>query len=889
MRKILGFLLALCALPALGQTSAVTATITDGDGQAWATLNGFNATWSAQLVSSSGVLIPQGQAVRIDNGASVTVTAQGTMDSSGTFSTTIVSSNNIRPSGTRWKFQVCPAVTSAQCNVVTLPINASGTYSSQLSAGAVAPRIGGGIGNYAYTDTEVAAIPNNSYLNITGTAALRCYVTSWGTCGGSSGPFQSLTTNGSSGAATLIAGVLNVPQYSGGGTPGGSTLQGQFNLSGAFAGTSALTFLADGTISQVANVRHLSASSELGAQVTAAATSLGATGGLIVFPNSTSLTWTTATSQLAPNISFIGYGTRATNITCSVAGNCLNIHEPVDWASTSISIGSEISGFTMIGSAATASNQVLISGEGLNGFTIHDVALNGLDGTHEPTCMEWHNTTTGAVFTERNITYNFQFGQQCLTSVLFAQDGGDANTSFGYNQFEFSVAPTGPNYGIVFNGGGVLYGGSLTILGNYVGTGGGILQFNNGSSTGSPGGAAGTPVEHLFISVENNSGDSTAHIISATGTNDLEFSGDVFNGCAGGCAFTTPFSIGGSAKFNLSGPLGAQSSLSSGPVATDTYSNTGGPATVRRQLCPNLTGSCLFYTGHDGSPGNQAILGFNYVGNNNSGSRGFVGTLSGGGFDSALLWDPTGNIYIPAGILTLGGPSYNPNANIVTFTGDYAFGTNFALKNTSAGGLEWDEISSGSSSGIAGVWALSNTTTWPFMVFDNNSVAPQIETVSNAGFCWSTTTTGGIGNANVNNCLSSSGGIISADTTAVGNGLATFKAANLVGNHQTKTNCSSSASPAVCASASAGSVALPTNAVSSSIIVNTTAVTANSQIFAFADDTLGTKLGVTCNSTVATLVGGLTISARTAGTSFTVANNVAVVTNPLCISYLVIN
>lgn len=105
----------------------------------------------------------------------------------------------------------------------------------------------------------------------------------------------------------------------------------------------------------------------------------------------------------------------------------------------------------------------------------------------------------------------------------------------------------------------------------------------------------------------------------------------------------------------------------------------------------------------------------------------------------------------------------------------------------------------------------------------------------------------------------------------------------------TATNCSSSASPAVCGSAAAGSVALPTNAVSSSIQVNTTAVTANSQIFAFADDTLGTKLGITCNSTLATLVGGLTISARTAGTSFTIANNVAVVTNALCVSYWIVN
>jgi hypothetical protein len=93
----------------------------------------------------------------------------------------------------------------------------------------------------------------------------------------------------------------------------------------------------------------------------------------------------------------------------------------------------------------------------------------------------------------------------------------------------------------------------------------------------------------------------------------------------------------------------------------------------------------------------------------------------------------------------------------------------------------------------------------------------------------------------------------------------------------------------VCGSAAAGSAALPTNAVSSSIQINTTAVTANSQIFYATDDTLGTKLGVTCNSTVATLVGGLTISDRTPATSFTISNNVAVVTNPLCVSYFIVN
>lgn len=50
-----------------------------------------------------------------------------------------------------------------------------------------------------------------------------------------------LTTTGSSGAATYSSNVLNIPQYSGGGTPGGSTTQVQYNNAGAFGGISGAT------------------------------------------------------------------------------------------------------------------------------------------------------------------------------------------------------------------------------------------------------------------------------------------------------------------------------------------------------------------------------------------------------------------------------------------------------------------------------------------------------------------------------------------------------------------------------------------------------------------------------------------------------------------------
>jgi hypothetical protein len=104
----------------------------------------------------------------------------------------------------------------------------------------------------------------------------------------------------------------------------------------------------------------------------------------------------------------------------------------------------------------------------------------------------------------------------------------------------------------------------------------------------------------------------------------------------------------------------------------------------------------------------------------------------------------------------------------------------------------------------------------------------------------------------------------------------------------TSSNCSSSASPAVCGSAAAGNVVIAAGATT--VTVDTTTVTAQSQIFVQSDDTLGAKLGVACNSTLSTLTGGLSIISRKAGTSFQISTNgTAPAKNPLCISYHIVN
>jgi hypothetical protein len=100
----------------------------------------------------------------------------------------------------------------------------------------------------------------------------------------------------------------------------------------------------------------------------------------------------------------------------------------------------------------------------------------------------------------------------------------------------------------------------------------------------------------------------------------------------------------------------------------------------------------------------------------------------------------------------------------------------------------------------------------------------------------------------------------------------------------TATNCNSVATPAVCAAASAGSVAIANPATT--LTVNTTAVTANSQIFVFEDSGLGARLGVTCDATTGRTY---TVTARSAATSFAIKVSATPGANSACLSYLVVN
>lgn len=109
----------------------------------------------------------------------------------------------------------------------------------------------------------------------------------------------------------------------------------------------------------------------------------------------------------------------------------------------------------------------------------------------------------------------------------------------------------------------------------------------------------------------------------------------------------------------------------------------------------------------------------------------------------------------------------------------------------------------------------------------------------------------------------------------------------------TTTHCAavgSGANPSLvaCSAAAAGLFSCATNASAGTCVVSTTAVTASSAIQVQPDSSLGTALSVTCNTTADSGLTAPRVSARSAGTSFTITMG-TFTSNPECFSYLVIN
>lgn len=207
-----------------------------------------------------------------------------------------------------------------------------------------------------------------------------------------------------------------------------------------------------------------------------------------------------------------------------------------------------------------------------------------------------------------------------------------------------------------------------------------------------------------------------------------------------------------------------------------------------------------------------------------------------------------------------------------------ATGTTLALTNSAGSGSGTLTVNN---TGAADTIRTQSSGTTNFSVGFSGAVSAASYASAGNVTAAGTVTSNGFGGVNASSGPVSASSTVSAGTSVTA---ATFvKGAT----YQTATNCSSAASPAVCGSAAAGSFVIA--AAGTSVVVDTTAVTASSQIIVQPDSSLGTKLGVTCNTLISSVINPI-VTARTAATNFTVTiPGAGLVTNPACYSYSIIN
>jgi hypothetical protein len=880
---VLGFLI----LPSLAraQSTTVSGQVTDAGGQSW------------NSGSVTATFIPNPQYPTFPQytwtGGVLNSTIPGTINGTGGYSLSLPSNTSITPVNSMWQLQFCPAATSSCFTIANITVTGA---TQTLNATPPVILIPAGASTTAYADTEVIGTAiGQQYYNITSGTIKVCQVlpcaSNWVSLG-AGGTVTSVTATGpivSTGGATP---VISCPTC--------STSSSTVPINQVVSATGVITPIALGN-----NPLEWDCA-------------------LTINPNCFIIAETTAT----PSSIFNPHMLLITTLTGSAASG-LAISPGANGPS-----GTNAPELFFVGGQAGG-----LAGASQNGFTGSGIGMFVGDGS--PGGATTGNGGSGGVWAlgggnggaaggasanngGNGGTVNWGIGNGGNAS---ATGNGGAAGSFNIPQ---SGTGTGGNGGATSGTGGS--GGDFNLntgmggnaaVGSTTGRGGNFtVNLGRAGSTGTPGapgkvlinrgqGPAGSTTTPLLdiVDVWNTSGvvdaliraNVTADTSSGTGSLllDLQHVG------------SSVFTADKAGNVVAHGTVTMDGS-SSGSAAIGVPAAAGSPCVI---LLPSTSPTVGQFLSSAAPSGGNCVTSWSTV---STGTIAIPATVSGatsGGipcFDSTTDMNTTAAITVNDAITGGGAAACAKDSGIPVYTGaragvasntavgvgalasnaaatdtsDTAFG-NAALNgvngsggsNTAMGQSAGTRISSGSNNSMFGTAACNNTTTGTQQVCLGSNTQPNAagdtnEIVIGFNFSGAGSNTATIGNASV---------------TDVHNGGAADAAAVHAKAYDTASNCSSSASPAVCGSAAAGSAALPTNAVSSSIVVNTTAVTANSQIFVQTDDTLGTKLSVTCNSTIATLVGGLTISARTPGTSFTIANNVAVVTNPLCVSYLIIN
>lgn len=200
----------------------------------------FGAT-ATSTFSSAGVLklagfgVPAGQFLAADPSGNVIATTTPTGGGSGTVTSVASADGSIT---------VTNPNTTVNLAVVKAPIwsTARSLAGNSVNGSADVPFAN----KFIVQGTTDAGLSTAQFLGALGTGIVK-NTTSTGvlSIAAAGTDYQApitLTTTGSSGAATFISNTLNIPNYAGGGTPAGSTRNIQYNNAGAFGATTGFNF-----------------------------------------------------------------------------------------------------------------------------------------------------------------------------------------------------------------------------------------------------------------------------------------------------------------------------------------------------------------------------------------------------------------------------------------------------------------------------------------------------------------------------------------------------------------------------------------------------------------------------------------------------------------------
>lgn len=191
----LALILLLLTAPCLAQSTAVSATITDTDGNPWA-----NGSYLITFVPNPAY---PSLSSYIWSGGNLQQNSlfQGYMDATGHFAGVSVPRNDfITPAKSQWQVTICPLATSGCASLVVPFTTTSLDLTSQLSAIAKGPRFADPGIAYGYTTNNVYPLPKPGTIFFNDSpGSLACYQwngASWQLCGGGGGGALTVQTDG---------------------------------------------------------------------------------------------------------------------------------------------------------------------------------------------------------------------------------------------------------------------------------------------------------------------------------------------------------------------------------------------------------------------------------------------------------------------------------------------------------------------------------------------------------------------------------------------------------------------------------------------------------------------------------------------------------------------